>query len=211
MGERNRFYDRNLDNEAVDRIIAATGLDCSAADRNEMSIELPMGRALCVSLKYQLSSSSRKLRTAKLTKIIKLAEELQRCLRDSEIKRELSWKLNSKGDPIQVLKHIVSTADEFLPSKQPAVVEERFVKFVTNRSAFENLAGMALPNIFKLRFHRPPGISRNSAQEPDGPFIRFAFQALIELDFMNNGRPYSREAIAKAFTLVRNERTRRNS
>jgi hypothetical protein len=211
MGQRNRFYDQNLDNEAVDRIIAATRLDCSAADRNEMSIELPMGRAICISLKYQLGPSTRKHRTAKLTRIIKLAEELQRCLRDSEIKRELSWKLNLKGDAIQVLKHMVSIANEFLSSKQPAIVEERFVKLVTNRSEFENLAGMALPNIFERRFHRLPGISRNSAQEPDGPFIRFALQALVELDFRNNGRPYSREAIAKAFTLVRKERTRRNS
>ena len=85
-------------------------------------------------------------------------------------------------------------------------------KLVIGRSEFENLAGMALPNIFKRRFHRRPGISRNmKTQEPDGPFIRFAFQALIELDFTNNGRPYSREAIAKAFTLVRKERTRSNS
>jgi hypothetical protein len=51
MGERNRFYDRNLDNEAVDRIIAATRLDCSIADREELSMDLPSARAICVSLK----------------------------------------------------------------------------------------------------------------------------------------------------------------
>jgi hypothetical protein len=212
MGERNRFCDRNLDNEAVDRIIAATRLDCSIADREELSIDLPMARAICVSLKRALSRSARKRKTAKLNKVIKLVEELEQCLSDAELGSEILWRLNmKKRDTREALKHITSAAKELLPSTQPPLIEERFVEFVTNRSEFENLAGLALPNVFRLRFHRIPTISRKTkTQEPDGPFIRFAYQALIELEFTRNGKPYSREAIAKALTLIRSGRTRRN-
>jgi hypothetical protein len=199
MGERNRFYDRELHNEAIDRIVDATGLNCSIADREELSIDLPMARAICVSLERAYSHSARKRQTAKLKTMIKLAEELQRCLTDSEIGREVLMQPNIKqANPRKDLKHLASAARALLPDNQPSLIEERFVKLIQHRSEFENLAGQALPNVFELRFHRTPKISRNAEQQPGGPFIRFAYQALIELEFTKNGKPYSHEAIARA-------------
>jgi hypothetical protein len=144
--------------------------------------------------------------------MIKLAEQLQRCLNDSQLGREILMQPNIKQANLREdLKHLASAARALLPDNQPPLIEERFVKLVMYRSDFENLAGLALPNIFELRFHRTPGISRNVEQQPSGPFIRFAYQPLIELEFTKNGKAYSHEAIARAFTLVRGKKTRRHS
>jgi len=207
MGKKTRFYDRELDEKAVERIIVATGLNCALADREELSIDLPMCRALCVSAKYSFSPTIAKRRAAKLRQLSKLTAKLLRLLEEDEISGDILREIDlRKGDPRASLKSLIMATQYLLP-RVSAPIGEKFEHM--GLSEFENLAGIALPNVFKTRFHRPARISRNKEQDADGPFIRFAHQALVELDFKNNGKPYSRESIARALTLARGGRNRR--
>ena len=61
---------------------------------------------------------------------------------------------------------------------------------VGERSAFEWLIGVWLPKIFEAHFG---GVSKPA------PFVRFACQVIQELKITNNGEPYKRQAVEKAF------------
>lgn len=77
------------------------------------------------------------------------------------------------------------------------------------RSPFEFFVANGLAKVFERHFERRAGSSRVSDQRIGGPYIRFAEAALKELGITNKGKPYSREAIARALTYVRAGRSRR--
>jgi hypothetical protein len=77
------------------------------------------------------------------------------------------------------------------------------------RSPFEWLVGNWLPEIYAHYFGIRAGLQRRRDGKLDGPFIRFAEKALVELRIMHRGRPYTREAIARALTDARANRVRR--
>jgi hypothetical protein len=82
-------------------------------------------------------------------------------------------------------------------------------------SAFEWLTGVELPRIFEqllpaMKAKVERDADRAAHRPPQGPYIRFARQFLIEFDIRKrNGLPYSDEAIAKALTNARSGRRRR--
>jgi hypothetical protein len=65
-----------------------------------------------------------------------------------------------------------------------------------SQSPFEWVARYSLPKLYTEHFGLQPTFHRR-ANKPEGPFIRFVHQALIELEILNNGRPYTREYIAR--------------
>jgi hypothetical protein len=78
------------------------------------------------------------------------------------------------------------------------------------RSPFEWFAGAYLPETYRQCFGKEPTLHRRVPEgKLDGPYIRFAEQVLIEFGITKNGRPYGREAIARALTDVKNNRSRR--
>jgi hypothetical protein len=76
------------------------------------------------------------------------------------------------------------------------------------RSPFEWLVGAYLPETFRKCFGKKPTLRRKD-NKLYGPYIQFAEQVLIEFEITKNGRPYGREAIAKALGDVKHGRTRR--
>jgi hypothetical protein len=68
-------------------------------------------------------------------------------------------------------------------------------------SAFD-WAMLSLMELYSKYFRRKAGISR-SGGKIDGPFIRFIDAALRELKIFNDGKPYSRETIARAVTALK--------
>jgi hypothetical protein len=78
------------------------------------------------------------------------------------------------------------------------------------RSPFEWLVGSYLPETFRICFRKERRLRRRTSDgKLYGPYVQFAEQVLIEFGITKNGRPYGREAIAKAFSDVKHGRIRR--
>jgi hypothetical protein len=101
------------------------------------------------------------------------------------------------------LKHLRDESPSSL-REHAAMMEKEFSGGV---SAFEWLAGTALPSLFS-KFFGEPRFSR-TAQGPTGPFIHFALAIFKEFEITNKGKPYSAETVAAALTKARRGRPRR--
>jgi hypothetical protein len=194
--------------EAVARIIAATRLDGTAIDRRELAYDLELSLSLWQSAREAVSPSVTKRKNYKLDQILKSSQKLQKQLADEQAYQTISEKLNIReGNPRDAVSRLTVAVRTIIENREP-LQRGRDPALFLGRSTFEFFVGVALAKIFEKYFKRSAGISRVS-NGVDGPFIRFAFQALIELGFKNKGRPYSHEAIAKALTLARAGRSRR--
>jgi hypothetical protein len=82
---------------------------------------------------------------------------------------------------------------------------------LNERSAFEWLAGVHLPKLYRKYFGNEPGFTRNAIKdEISGAYISFAEQTLSELGICSKeGRSYSRSSIADALTKARAGKRRR--
>jgi hypothetical protein len=190
---------KRLTAEAVERIISATrldGFDDSRIDRERLAKDLELNRDLCGGGAV-LKPAFAKRDKANLEGLAKSAR-----------------KFDSNGEylPPEVksaLKALIVKTDWALQKlSHPA---DKYRNVFKNRSTFELLVGFGLSPIYHDHFQDDVGISRGTARKPEGPFIRFAEQALIELDFKHNGKPYSRESIARALTLAKSSQVRNHA
>jgi hypothetical protein len=195
-----------LSREAIARIISATDLDAEGVDLDELAKDLEMNCDLCVGGSKAYSSARVKQISLKLRQIDKVARKLQHLLSNGEIVEIIFSKLGLfEHDPRGTLDSLITAVGHSYPAPVP---RNRYANVFSDRSRFELLAGIGLRGVFEAHFRRA-GISRGASRKPDGPYIRFAYQSLIELEFTQNGKPYSQEAIARALTSAKSNRIRR--
>lgn len=211
-----------IDREAaVTRVLQAAGKCSSNLDRAEFWSDLVECDA-----EFRLHSTYGKARFIRARKnrfkaIHKHAKELVRLLGDDKAEEDVigdNWREILPRDmpsPREFAKILYGLLDEDLrhlwkdrshDSLQNHIVifEKRFGGGV---SAFEWLAGTALPSVFK-KFFGEPRFSR-AEQGPTGPFIHFVLAVLIEFKITNRGEPYRAETVAAALTKARAGRPRR--
>ena len=101
------------------------------------------------------------------------------------------------SDPLTILNQLTNYVNRVL--EPPDGMQTRPVPL--KGSAFD-WAMLAMMKAYSKYFRRKAGISRLGGKI-DGPFIRFADAALRELKIFNDGKPYSRETIARAVTALK--------
>jgi hypothetical protein len=75
---------------------------------------------------------------------------------------------------------------------------------IRKRSPFEWLAGAYLADDYRVCFGKEPTLQRGTEGQLGGPYVQFVEQVLVEFGVKKGpGRPFGREAIAKALTNVR--------
>jgi hypothetical protein len=150
---------------------------------------------------------------SRLNNIRKAAKALDKLLSDDMGRFKSRAVPLSDGSVRVPVKHLIEATERELAHRSKLGSEpgpERAYRDEFRKcSAFEWFIGNHLPLVFRQIFCRAPGISRDSNQQPDGPFIRFAEKVLEELKITNGGAPYSREAIARALTTARKGQSRR--
>jgi hypothetical protein len=190
-------------------VIAATKLDGTSIDREELARDLEMNLDICQSGREAVSPSEAARTNKKLDQLYETAQRLQRQLADKKLYQVISAKLDiADSDPRDAVSKLIAAAKTVIRHRQPPLRDKNAAVFL-DQSVFELFVGVALPRIFEKHFKRAAGRSRVRDQEVDGPFVRFAHRALIELGFKNKNKAYSRETIAKALTLARSRRSRR--
>jgi hypothetical protein len=137
----------------------------------------------------------------------KAAKRSRQLLNDKSIRDEISLGLPPGEEcPRTAIESLIKAAEAVLKeAPDPAQNPIRF----GNCSSFEYLAGYRLPRVFERHFHQSAKVQRKADGTPDGPYIRFAEAALVELDITNRGQAYRRESIAKALTNAQAGRIRR--
>jgi hypothetical protein len=140
------------------------------------------------------------LRFRRLENIRRAAENLKRLLEeDAQSGLALSKYPFTSSDPPTILNQLINYANRVLEPLDGTQTRPVPLK----GSAFE-WAIASLMETFLRYFQRKAGISRLTlGGKVDGPFIRFADAALRELKIFNDGKPYSRETIARAVTTLK--------
>jgi hypothetical protein len=206
---------------AIARILQAADKCSSNLDRAEFWSDL----VHCVA-GFRLRSTYGKAsyiraRMKRFSEIRKHAKELARLLRDDEADEDVigdNWReilprdMLSPREFARILYGLLDKDLKHLWEEGPpddlrnhiAMFEKSYGGGV---SAFEWLAGTALPSVFK-KFFGDPSFSRTE-QGPTGPFIDFVLAVLTEFKITYQGKPYSAETVATALTKVRAGRPRR--
>jgi hypothetical protein len=188
--------------EAVERIISETGLDDAVIDRNKFAKDLELNRDLCLQGAAALKPAAAKQDKKNLELVAKSARKfLSKSLsRDGFLPREVRSDLMA----------LIATTDRALERlSNPA---DRYRDVFKNRSTFDLLIGFGLRRIYEEHFGRPAGSSIGRKGVPGGPYMRFAEQALIELDVKkSDGKPYSRSYIARSLTMAKRGHVRNKS
>ena len=81
-------------------------------------------------------------------------------------------------------------------------------KRLSSYSAFEQFVGIDLAEVFEAFFSKRAGRSRNTMQEPKGPYLRFVTACLDELRIRGPKGPYRPETIVRAISVTRTGRPR---
>jgi hypothetical protein len=130
-------------------------------------------------------------------------------------------KVPDDEDVRKTMERFIEAVDSFLKSvidgdrtEPPDLLETKGGDIKSfyhgERSRFERLAGIVLPEVFRDHFAVEPRFSRRfSDNEAEGPFVRFAHKALIELGIRHNGREYSKHSIVTALSNARRNVVRR--
>ena len=153
----------------------------------------------CGAMRFHAKKQPARLR--RLQDIRRAAEDLKRLLEeDAQSGLALSKYPFTGSDPLTMLNQLTNYVNRVLePPEPPDGMPTRPVPL--KGSAFD-WAMLSLMELYSKYFRRKAGISRFGGKI-DGPFIRFVDAALRELKIFNDGKPYSRETIARAVTALK--------
>src|SRR5262245_15796197 len=191
-----------MDDEALIRILDAVGSKFIPADldRDGLRAEIQL-----VALWWMQITGEKKqpARLHRLRDIRQVAEDLKRLLEeDAQSGLGLSRYPFTGSDPLTFLNQLTNYVNRVLEPFD----ETRSRRVPLKGSAFD-WAMLSLMESYCRYFRRKAGISRLGGKV-DGPFIRFADAALRELKISNDGKPYSRETIARAVTALKPRKPR---
>ena len=186
-----------MDDEALTRILDAVGSKFIPAnlDRDELRADVQLAAWWWMQITGQKNQPAR-LRP--LQDICRGAEDLKRLLEeDAQSGLALSTYPFTGSDPLTVLNQLTNYVNRLLEPLD----EMRTQPVPLKGSAFD-WAVSSLMDTYTKYFRRKAAFSRTGG-EVAGPFIRFADAALRELKIFNDGKPYSRETIARAVTVLK--------
>jgi hypothetical protein len=184
------------DDQALERILKAVGSKFipPTLDRDGLRADIQLDAWWWMQIAGPKSRLT-KLRFRRLQEIRRAAEELKHLLEeDAQCGLELSKYPFTGSDPPTILNQLINYANRVL---EPLGGTQTWPK----ASALHWVIG-SLMETFLRYFQHKAGISR-SGGKVGGPFIRFAEAALLELKIFNDGKPYSRETIARAVTALK--------
>jgi hypothetical protein len=139
------------------------------------------------------------LQKRRLRNILQVAEDLKRLLEeDAQSGLGLSRYPFTGSDPLTVLKQLTNYVDRVL---EPLDGDGETRPVPLKGSALD-WAVSSMMDTYTRYFQRKAAFSRTGG-EVAGPFIRFAYAALRELKIFNDGKPYSRNTIARAVTALK--------
>ena len=189
-----------MDDEALTRILDAVGSKFIPAnlDLDGLRADIQLAALWWMQITGEKNQPARLRR---LQDIRRAAEDLKRLLEeDAQSGLALSKYPFTGSDPLTMLNQLTNYVNRVLePPEPPDGMQTRPVPL--KGSAFD-WAMLSLMELYSKYFRRKAGISRLGGKI-DGPFIRFADAALRELKIFNDGKPYSRETIARAVTALK--------
>jgi hypothetical protein len=189
-----------MDDEALTRILDVVGSRFIPAnlDRDGLRVDIQLAAMWWMQITGEKKQPARLRR---LQDIRRAAEDLNRLLEeDAQSGLALSKYPFTGSDPLTMLNQLTNYVNRVLePPEPPDGMPTRPVPL--KGSAFD-WAMLSLMELYSKYFRRKAGISR-SGGKIDGPFIRFVDAALRELKIFNDGKPYSRETIARAVTALK--------
>jgi hypothetical protein len=183
-----------MDDEALTRILDAVGSKFIQAnlDRDELRADIQLAALWWMQITGQKNQPARLRR---LQDIRRAAEDLKRLLEeDAQSGLALSKYPFTGSDPLTVLNQLTNYVNRVLEPLDG-------MRTPLKGSAFD-WAVSSLMDTYTKYFRRKAAFSRTGG-EVAGPFIRFADAALRELKIFNDGKPYSRETIARAVTALK--------
>jgi hypothetical protein len=189
-----------MDDEALTRILDVVGSRFIPAnlDRDGLRVDIQLAAMWWMQITGEKKQPARLRR---LQDIRRAAEDLNRLLEeDAQSGLALSKYPFTGSDPLTMLNQLTNYVNRVLePPEPPDGMPTRPVPL--KGSAFD-WAMLSLMELYSKYFRRKAGISRFGGKI-DGPFIRFVDAALRELKIFNDGKPYSRETIARAVTALK--------
>ena len=189
-----------MEDEALTRILDAVGSKFIPAnlDLDGLRAEIQLAAWWWMQITGEKKQPARLRR---LQELRRAAEDLKRLLEeDAQSGLALSKYPFTGSDPLTILNQLTNYVNRVLePPEPPDGMQTRPVPL--KGSAFD-WAMLAMMEAYSKYFRRKAGISRLGGKI-DGPFIRFADAALRELKIFNDGKPYSRETIARAVTALK--------
>jgi hypothetical protein len=191
-----------MDEEALTRILDAVGSKFIPAnlDRDGLRADIQLAAWWWMQI---TGKKNRPARLRRLQDIRRAAEDLKRLLEeDVQSGLALSKYPFTGSDPLTILNQLTNYVNRVL--KPLDGMQTRPVPL--KGSAFD-WAMLSLMEPYSKHFRRKAGISRLDGKV-NGPFIRFADAALRELKIFNDGKPYSRETIARAVTALKPRKPR---
>ena len=192
-----------LDDQALDRIVAAVGESPTKPDRDSLRLDLLKCYGLYIIASDGPGSIRRQM--TRLNSIQKHAKRLVDLLEaddaDFRIIREL-WSISFE-QPTHLLpqmRFLVEMINNLpvMHAKAGDIAERTNKRLGTSGSALQWLANALLPAIYSQHFGKEARISRNLEGTVGGPYIRFAHQVLVELKI-----ECSDETIASALRMVK--------
>jgi hypothetical protein len=207
----------DLDYTTVDRIVAAVDLDHGAIDRAGLLSDIQsclstyyaaLERASDKPLRQQVNALKKAIATAN-----RLREQIHACVIDTDfslLDSECEWFVSRAQSRLSDLNMELTWGPDWEEALRLGEDTLTYSQRWRSRSPFEWIAGHYLPQAFAKHFSTQPRFHRRAKDRvPEGPVIRFVEQALLELGIRKRGKPYSREAIAKALTDCRAHRFRK--
>jgi hypothetical protein len=191
-------HEEALTRKALTRIRDAVGREFIPAN-----LDLDGLRAdLQLAAWWWMQITGEKIRPARLRRlqdIRRAAEDLKRLLEeDAQSGLALSKYPFTEPDPLTILNQLTNYVNRVL---EPPPDGMRPVPL--KGSAFDWVMS-SLMETYSKYFQRKAAISRAPlGGQVSGPFIRFSVAALRELKIFNDGKPYSRETIARAVTALK--------
>ena len=191
-----------MDDEALTRILDAVGSKYIPTnfDLDGLRADIELAAVWWMQITGQKNQPARLRR---LQAIRRAAEDLKSLLEeDAQSGLALSKYPFTGSDPLTVLKQLTNYVNRVL---EP--LEGMRTRPVPLKGSAFDWAMLSLMTPYSKYFRRKAGISRLGGKV-DGPFIRFADAALRELKIFNDGKPYSRETIARAVTVLKPRKPR---
>jgi hypothetical protein len=187
----------SMDDEALTRILDAVGSKFIPAnlDRDELRADIQLAALWWMQITGQKNQPAR---LHWLQDIRRTAEDLKRLLEeDAQSGLALSKYPFTGSDPLTVLNQLTNYVNRVLEPLDGMQTRPVPLK----GSAFD-WAVSSLMDTYTKHFRRKAAFSRTGGKVA-GPFIRFADAALRELKIFNDGKPYSRETIARTVTALK--------
>ena len=179
-----------LDDQTLDRVIAAVGKTPAKPDRDALRCDLLMcyGRYGVAAgpgtpgFNRQQSSRLKSIQkhAKKLAELLKADDADLRIFHDRRV-----WPISPErpASLLQQMVFLVETIDKMtgMQGKPADIAKRTKTRLGTSGSALQSLTSTWLPDVYLRHFGRKAGISRNpDGGAPDGPYVRFARQVLVE-------------------------------